>query len=103
METSKYHVTYGTRKRVFKSSPQCIKSKIEEHFQLKKYRLQAFDDEFDDWVDIDDDNNLEEMDGGPTKLNVVADLSETGKLPLIRHYCSIGHILEDALLTNALM
>ena len=65
------HVTCGTNKRKISCTAEKLTDKIREEFELENsdLKIQSWDDEFDDWEDIDDISVL----GGKDKwkLNVV--------------------------------
>ncbi|XP_071833259.1 sterile alpha motif domain-containing protein 3-like isoform X1 [Apostichopus japonicus] len=75
-----YHVTYGSRKRVFLCSASDVEPEIKSQFGIKKFRLQVFDKDFDDWVDIDGDIEEEQMEDKAVKLNVIGERDEVACL-----------------------
>ncbi|PIK41884.1 hypothetical protein BSL78_21258 [Apostichopus japonicus] len=76
----RYHVTYGSRKRVFLCSASDVEPEIKSQFGIKKFRLQVFDKDFDDWVDIDGDIEEEQMEDKAVKLNVIGERDEVACL-----------------------
>ncbi|XP_071830793.1 uncharacterized protein [Apostichopus japonicus] len=76
----RYHVTYGSRERVFLCSASDVEPEIKSQFGIKKFRLQVFDKDFDDWVDIDGDIEEEQMEDKALKLNVIGERDEVACL-----------------------
>lgn len=65
-------MTFGTQKKVLTCKLPEIRQRIEAYFNIKKVRLQYYDDDFDDWVDWGDDiEDIKEIEA--IKLNVLTD------------------------------
>jgi len=73
MEASqlRFHVTFGQSKKVVRSTVDTLRQNIKNTFDIGDvpYILQCWDNQFDDWIDVDDLSQLEAMDN--CKLLVV--------------------------------
>ena len=61
MTSKRMHVTYGKDKVVISCTSDQLKTAIEDKFQVDgAYTLQIWDEEFSDWVNLEEETQLED-------------------------------------------
>ncbi|KAJ8035843.1 Sterile alpha motif domain-containing protein 3 [Holothuria leucospilota] len=88
----RFHVTFGLRKRVLVCTPADINHQIESEFEVKKFRTQVFYNDFDDWVDVNGQREIEEMEEKAIKLRVI---EESDDVPNLSTFSSASSTCSD--------
>lgn len=88
----RFHVTFGLRKRVLVCTPADINHQIESEFEVKKFRIQVFYNDFDDWVDVNGQRKIEKMEDKAIKLRVI---DESDDVPNLSTFSSASSRYSD--------